>query len=509
VPAEVIMPSSDLETFDVVIIGAGLSGINAAYRLQQDLPSASFVILEAKNVVGGTWSFWKYPGARTDSSLALFGLPWFPWPDEFDFAPAGRLARYIEEAAAYCGADRKTRFRHKVLGSSWSSEEQRWTLDVRVGGEDEATGSGRQINIKASWILNCTGYYSYEKPQEATIPGIDNFGGEVVHPQFWTDGISWKGKRVVVVGSGATAITMVPSLVEDAAHVTMLQRSPSYVMAMPQRSAVSAFLQRWLPARWAAWLNFCRQIVLENLFVQTVMRHPNFGRRLLKKAALRYLPKGYDYDVHFNPRYAPFDQRPGFAPDGNFLKALGRPDCEIVTDVIDTVTASGIRLRSGKFIQADMLITATGLYVQLLDGMTPLVDGEPARVAGRHVWRSCMIDGLPNAASIVGYTYGTWTPGADIHTSVVLEVMKHARAVGATSATPTLTEAQRRTLPRNPAIPNSSGYLVRAHERLPVSAGVGPWYNGIGWFYDLFWWKVGGVKTGMRYTIPDKRKKET
>lgn len=397
----------EIEEFDVVIIGAGLTGINAAYRLQTVLPDATFTILEGRDIIGGTSAFWKYPSARSDSSLAIFGLPWYPWPHDMDFAPAPLIRDYLEAAAVAEGIDRRVCFHHRVLSQSWSTPEQMWTLQVQIG--------DAMRPFKARWVISCAGYYDYDKPLDVTIPGIDRFGGEVVHPQFWKDNVAYEGKRVVVIGSGATAVTLLPALAEKAARVTMLQRSPSYVFSLPGKDTRTAFLKRWLPLKLASTIDWWRRMILESIFLVIMWSFPNYGRKLLRHEAKRRLPRDYPVDVRFNPSYPPFDQRLCLCPDDDFFKAIHRPNCEVVTDTINTVTETAIKLASGRELEVDMIITATGLHMQLNNGQASLVDSTPVHPGERYVWRSCMIEGVPNSCAIIGYTAGTWTPGADIH----------------------------------------------------------------------------------------------
>lgn len=493
------------EEFDVVIIGAGLSGINSAYLLQTQVPGARYVVLEARDTVGGTWAYWKYPGARSDSASAVFRFRWHSWPHDVDFADAPLIQAYAEDAVRAQGIDRHVRFGQHVDAMRWSTAEQRWTLEV-AGSSDTDTDS--LTTYHARWVIHCGGYYSYDKAQQVVIPGLDGFGGTVSHPQFWTpaDDAAVAGRRVVLVGSGATAITMLPHLAASAAHVTMLQRSPSYVLALPRRSSVSALLRRWLPRRLADAVDWYRQMAAEHLVVYLLSRFPRLGRRLLRAQARSRLPSDCPVDEHFRPRYPPFEQRLCMAPDGDFFRALHRPNCAIVTAAIDTVTADGIRLRDGRVIPADVIITATGLHVQLLGGHRPLVDGRPVDLSQRFVWRSCMVEGLPNAALIIGYTTVTWIPGADVRFRTVLSVIRRMRSLGATSAVPTLDPAVRDALPRRPVFPNSSGYLVQARDRLPISSGRYPWVNGLNWFYDAWYNAFGSPKDGIVYTVPGKTK---
>ncbi len=495
--------AAEPEDFDAVIIGAGLSGINTAYRLQTELPDVRFIVLEARDVIGGTWSFWKYPGARSDSSLAVFALKWHPWPHDADLAEAGLISSYLEEAAAAQGIDRKIRLRHRVVGTNWSTPEQAWTLRVEVGGGESGTATRL---LRTRWILGCSGYYDYDKAGPADIPGLGDFAGEVVHPQFWTDDIDYAGKRVVIVGSGATAITLLPAVAKQASHVTMLQRSPSYVLSIPASDRATRFLKRWLPLPLACRLSWWRQMLLESLVIWLFTTFPIWARRQLRAQAKRALPANVPVDVHFNPRYSPFEQRLCMCPDGDFFRALRQPNCDIVTDTIDAVTPTGMRLSSGRELEADMIITATGLYLQLNNGQAPVVDGLAVPLGERYGWRGCMVEGVPNMCLIIGYTGATWTPGADVRCRTVLAIMRHMRRIGATSVSPRMDPVERAVAPRLPVLHNSSGYIVRARDRLPLATGRDPWRSGRSWIYDAWVFRSGGVTKGMAYTVPEKAK---
>jgi len=494
------------EILDIVVIGAGLSGINAAHRLQTELPHLSYTILESRERIGGTWDFWKYPGARTDSSMAMFGLYWFPWRRRENMAAAADLRQYIEDAAAFEGIDQKIRLRHRVVEARWRSDEELWT--VLVDATNPTDGSVERKTIKAWWLIGASGYYNYEKPMDTVIPGLNTFGGQVVHPQFWNDSIDYTGKKVIIIGSGATAITLLPAMAETTEHITMLQRSPSYIFSLP-RNNHPYFWANFLPTRWTDKFNWWAGMMVETLFVGVLSYFPEFGRNFIRGEIKKKIPATIDMDTHFNPRYSPFQQRLCFCPSGDFFKTLRRPDVDIVTDTIETVTPTGIRLSSGRTLDADMIITATGLHVELLSNMELYVDD--ARVdttlGERFAWNNCMIEGVPNAAVLMGYVATSWTPGADVRTQQVIKVIKHMERTGATSMTPTVDggETGRAKLPRLPAMPLTSTYAVTAKDRLPMVASVGPWRVGENWVADTWNLLFGTITKGVRYTY-GKRK---
>ncbi|KAL8408661.1 hypothetical protein RB594_007202 [Gaeumannomyces avenae] len=508
---------ASVEELDVLIIGAGLSGVNSAYRIREAFPDVRYAILERREVMGGTWNFWKYPGVRSDSTLALFGMPWHPWPHGTDFASAELINEYISDAAASQGIDKHIRFRHDVQDASWSSEEQRWMLTVKVpaaGGQDAVRA------FKASWMIMCSGYYNYDSPRKFEIPGLDHFAGQVVHPQFWDpEKVNYRGKRVVIVGSGATAVTLLPSLAKEASQVTMLQRSPTYVMALPSRDRWTARLRSWLGQDIGGYIDWWRRILIEFLFVKFLLNFPNAGRKVITDEAKRLLPKDFPVDIHFNPAYNPFQQRLCFCPDADFFKALSKPNCEVVTATIETCDTYGIKLQPGQQpkgdhsykpparIDADIIVTATGLHMQLLGGRAPIIDGVPHPINESYVWRSCMLDGIPNACAVIGYTAATWTPGADVHIKTALKVMRHQRKLGATSVVPYIEPSERKKMPKLPVMPNNSTYILEGNARMPMSGGRDPWRNGQNWWADSFALLFGSVTKGLRYTIPVAKEK--
>lgn len=518
------------DIYDFIVVGAGLSGINSAYRLQTELPGARFTVLEGRARLGGTWSFFRFPGIRSDSNLAVFGFPWRPWRHDKDMAGADLILDYIEAAAHEQGIDRRIRFRRRVVSAAWSTPDQLWTLrvvepvdedddrhhDVAVSGAGNGDGgetttappATRTTEYRTRFMLNCTGYYSYDRPRATAIPGLDGFAGRVAHPQFWPADLDYAGRRVVVVGSGATAITMVPVLARTAARVTMLQRSPSYVMSLPSVSPANAFLKRWLPPRLAHPVNWWRAFCMEQLFVLFSLAFPRASRRLLLAGVRKQLPARVSVDDHFTPRYAPFDQRLCLTPDNEFFKAFHRDNCDIVTDTIEAVTEDAILTTSGKRIEADIIVTATGLHVELLGGQVPLVDGVPVDISHEFVWRGAMLTGLPNAGSVTGYTTSSWTLGADACVKLLIRVYKRMQRLGATSVVPVLEaspDGKPAPAPSKPVIGHSSTYFRDAEGRLPRITGASPWYGRVSPGYDTWQRWFGGLEKGLKYTIPEKK----
>lgn len=484
--------------FDVVIIGAGISGINAAYRVQTQLPAGtSYTILEARDSIGGTWDLFKYPGIRSDSDLYTFGFPWRPWMDERCIAEGPAIVNYMKEAAASEGIDSHIQLRHKLQTASWSSELQKWRLDVTSGSEAAAPKT-----FYATFLIMGTGYYDYDEPLRATIPGIDTFAGQVVHPQFWPASLDTTGRRIVIIGSGATAITLLPNLASSggAAHVTMLQRSPSYIVSQPLVSTLDNALRACLPAAAAFRLIRWRYLLTGYLFYFFCRACPTRARRLLRRETEKQLAdSGVAFDPHFKPRYGPWDQRVCACPDADFFAALRTGSASVVTDTIARVTASGIALASGGAeLPCDIIVTATGLQMRIGGGVKIVVDGREVRLGEKLLWRGALLQDVPNAAFMIGYTNASWTLGADAAAQLVTRVMRRMRDEGATSCVPRVAKGEE--VPRPEAFMKlNSGYINRALERLPKAGDRGPWKARWSYFSDLWNAKVGHVTRGLEF----------
>ena len=513
-------------SYDIIIVGAGLSGINSAYQLRRQLPDHSFAILEARDRVGGTWDFFNYPGIRCDSPMPVYALPWRPWADDRLIVDAHEIRDYIDDAATSSGIAEKIRFGHRLTAASWSSTRQRWSLDVDVSTNANANANtnadtdnnrpaeGHGVERKvfdAKFVVWCSGYYDYKNPLPAVIPGIERFQGQVVHPQFWSDEADFAGKRVVIIGSGATTITVFPAIAKTAASATMLQRSPSYVAPVPARDNwLGSLIRLVLPSPWAAWVNRWRAIFGEYIPFAVLSTFPSLARSVLMNAAKSRLPPHIDVAKHFTPSYNAFEQRVCFCPDGDFFDALHQPNCEIVTDTIDTVTETGIKTTSGRVLDADMIVTATGLTMTACGNVPITIDGgAPVNdtLGGRYFWNGVMVEGLPNSGLIIGYVAQTWTPGADARIRLLINVLSHMDRVGASSATPTIDPEVRKTLPRKPALHNNSTYVVSARSRIPMVADVGPWKYGQSFPADMWTALFGSSTDGMKYVLPAEQKK--
>lgn len=464
-----------VEHLDVLIIGAGLSGVGAAYRLQTECPGKSYAIIEGRANLGGTWDLFRYPGIRSDSDMFTLGYPFRPWTDAKAIADGPSILAYIRETAEDFGIDRHIRFHHHVTHASWSSETSTWTVDVERGDATEP------IRITCSFLYLCSGYYSYEGGHMPEYPGIDAFAGEVIHPQAWPEDLDHRHKRIVVIGSGATAVTLVPALAAEAAQVTMLQRSPSYIASLPARDGLADALRRRLPEHLAHRIARWKNVLITTAFYQLCRRRPTLARRLLKLGVARLLPEGFDTDRHFTPTYEPWDQRLCLVPDGDLFKALSSGRAAIVTDRIDTFIEDGIRLQSGDELDADIVISATGLTVVACGGIQLEVDGEAVDVGRCLTYRGHMLSGVPNLALCVGYTNASWTLRADLSSRSVCRLLNHMDERGYSRAVPTL---EGPSVEARPILDLTSGYVQRAAEILPKQGPKAPWHLGQNYILD-------------------------
>ncbi|HKD99040.1 MAG TPA: NAD(P)/FAD-dependent oxidoreductase [Micromonosporaceae bacterium] len=451
---------------DVLIVGAGLSGIGAACHLRREAPDVTYAIVEARAVSGGTWELFRYPGVRSDSDMYTLGYNFRPWQSPHSIAGGGEILRYLRETAEAYGVDKEIEYHTRVVGADWSASDTRWTVTV----EDPETGT-RSVRT-CGFLYLCSGYYRYDEGYTPTWPGQDEFGGTVVHPQFWPADLDVTGKRVVVVGSGATAVTLVPALADTAAKVTQVQRSPSYVMALPARDPLARPLRRLLPERRVYAALRWKNVRLAGLFYRLFRRYPARARAMLDKAARKSLPPGYDVDTHFNPRYDPWDQRLCLAPDGDFFHAIRSGRAEIVTDHIESFTQAGLRLRSGATLDADVIVTATGLNLLPLGGIALTLDGEAVKAPEHVAYKGMMLDGVPNMAFALGYTNASWTLKVDLVSSYVCRLVAGMKRDGYAVVTPRLPA---RPMDTKPFIEMTSGYFERSRDLLPLQGDKAPW----------------------------------
>jgi cation diffusion facilitator CzcD-associated flavoprotein CzcO len=452
--------------FDVLVVGAGLSGIGAAHHLQTKCPWASYAIFEARDAIGGTWDLFRYPGVRSDSDMFTLGYPFRPWTGEKAIADGSSILDYVVSTAREAGIDEKIRFGHRIVAAAWSTEDARWTVTV------ERADTGATFEVTCNFLFSCSGYYRYDRGYLPDFDGIERFEGTVVHPQFWPEDLDDTGKRVIVIGSGATAVTLVPAMAERAGHVTMLQRSPTYVVSMPATNAVANRLRRVLPRRIAGTVVRWMNALFTQGTYQVSRRWPSLMKKVMRKGVERELPAGYDIDTHFTPTYNPWDQRVCLVPDGDLFAAICAGTASVVTDHIEGFTEGGIRLTSGTELEADIIVTATGLEVLFLGGIAVSVDGEPVDPAQRMTYKGMMLEGVPNLAFAIGYTNASWTLKADLTSGYVVRLLDHLRRTGLRQCTP----VNRGTAQDTSSILSlSSGYLTRALDRLPKQGSAFPW----------------------------------
>jgi monooxygenase len=460
------MAESEVEHVDVLVIGAGLSGVGAGCHLTMSCPGKSFVILESRDTIGGTWDLFRYPGIRSDSDMYTLGYPFRPWKEAKAIADGPSILRYIRETAQEFGVDKKIRFRQKVVSAAWSSEDVRWTVDI------ERLDTGERLQMTADFVLTCTGYYRYDEGYTPEFTGTDHFRGTIVHPQHWPEELDYTGKRVVVIGSGATAVTLVPSMAPDAAHVTMLQRSPSYVLALSEQDPLARLLRKFLSPAAAFPVIRWKNVLTATLFYQLSKRRPALVKKLLRKGLEAALPSGYAIDTHFKPKYDPWDQRLCFVPDGDLFKVLSDGSASIETDTIDTFTETGLRLASGKELEADIVITATGLNMLAVGGMSFFVDGRRVKLSETVGYKGMMFSGIPNLATAVGYTNASWTLKCDLTCEYVCRLLNYMADEGYTQVVPTRPDPSEPTMP---FIDLKSGYVQRSIDDFPRQGLKAPW----------------------------------
>ena len=478
------------EHVDVLIVGAGLSGVGTACHLQAHCPGKSYAILEARDAIGGTWDLFRYPGIRSDSDMFTLGYNFRPWPDGKAIADGPAIRSYVRETAGDHGVDEKIRFHHKVVRAEWFTDEARWSVTA------ERTDTGETVELTCSFLFGATGYYRYDEGYLPQFEGTERFRGEIVHPQHWPEDLDYYGKRVVVIGSGATAVTLVPAMAQRAVHVTMLQRSPSYVVTLPATDPIAEVLTRRLPAKVAYALVRWKNVLLTMLSFNLSRRYPHAMRKVIRRGVQRRLPEGYDVDTHFNPRYNPWQQRMCLVPDSDLFEALGRGDASIVTDDIETFTETGLKLTSGAELEADVIVTATGLNLLLLGGIELAVDGEDVDFAAKVAYKGMMLSGVPNLAIALGYTNASWTLKCDLVAEYVCRLLNHMDAHGYAIATP---QAPDPSLPVEPFIDFNSGYVLRSIADLPKQGATPPWRLHQNYFRDIRMLRRGPVDDAMEF----------
>jgi cation diffusion facilitator CzcD-associated flavoprotein CzcO len=460
----------------VAVIGAGISGINTAYRLHEAHPSLNYTIFESRAELGGTWSFFKYPGLRSDSDLFSFGFEWNPWESEKVIAEADSILTYLHQSIRSFGGDKHLEYDHRLDSLNWSSEEQLWALNF-------STKSGRRV-VKARWVVLGTGYYDYSSALPTVIPGLDHFKGQVVHPQFWPEDLDLTGKKVAIVGSGATAITILPNISPQTESVTIIQRSPSYIQGIPSVDPQSQFLKRYLPSSWANRILRIKYLLLSYLFFTFCQTFPRKARSLLASATRKELPKSIPFDPHFIPKYSPWDQRLCACPDGDFFVALRSGKAKIVTGHIECVTEDSIRIKDQpeSTLAVDVIVTATGLKLLIGGGAKVSVNGKEVVIPDKMMWKGCMIQDVPNLIAVIGYTNASWTLGADVAAKNLVRLLAQTQRSRSLSATP-------RSLAQTEVTPFmklQSTYLLKGRGHMPKAGTVYPWLPRGSYFGDMW-----------------------
>ncbi|HEX6653880.1 MAG TPA: NAD(P)/FAD-dependent oxidoreductase [Thermoleophilaceae bacterium] len=488
----------ETEHVDVLIVGAGLSGVGAACHLEMESPGRTYAILEARDAIGGTWDLFRYPGIRSDSDMFTLGYDFRPWEEGKAIADGPSIRRYVRETARDHDVERHIRFHHRVVRADWSSEDAHWLVEA------ERTDTGETVRLTCSFLYGCTGYYRYDEGYLPHLEGRERFGGPIVHPQHWPDDLDYDGKRVVVIGSGATAVTLVPAMAERAAHVTMLQRSPSYVVTLPAEDQLSNFLRRRLPSKAAYAVVRWKNVLLQMATFNLSRARPELMKKVIRRGVLKRLPAGYEVDLHFKPRYNPWEQRLCLVPDNDLFDAISAGTASVVTDEIETFTETGIRLRSGDELVADVIVTATGLNVLLFGGVDVAVDGEPVDFSEGILYKGMMVCGVPNFAMALGYTNASWTLKCDLIAHYVCRLLNHMQEHGHEIATP---------LPPGPSVATepfidfNAGYVLRAVELLPKQGPTSPWRLYQNWFRDVRLLRRGPVDDSMQFSsrAPSRR----
>ncbi len=475
-----------MEHVDVLVVGAGLSGIGAACRLRMECPGKSFVILEGRAASGGTWDLFRYPGVRSDSDMYTLGYRFRPWRDPKAIADGPAILNYIRETAAEYGVDKMIRYGHRVRRASWSSEEARWTVEAET---EPGKGVAR---FTCNFLHLCTGYYDYEGGYTPEWAGVERFRGRIVHPQKWPDDLDYAGQRVVVIGSGATAVTLVPALAQRAAHVTMLQRSPTYVVSRPAEDRLANWFRRRLPDGAAYALTRWKNVLLGMFFYNLARKRPELFKRMLAKGVRRQLGEAYDAK-HFTPRYNPWDQRLCLVPDSDLFRAIREGGASVVTDHIESFTETGLRLKSGQHLDADIIVTATGLVLKLISGLRLLVDGAPVGLPQTLVYKGMMFSEVPNLAFAIGYTNASWTLKCDLTAEYVCRLLNHMDGHGYAVCTPRVNDPD---LGDEPVIDFTSGYVRRALHTLPRQGSKTPWRLHQNYVRDLSMMRYGRVDDG-------------
>jgi len=481
-----------VEHFDVIIVGAGLSGIGAAVHLQKDCPGKTYAILEGRAASGGTWDLFRYPGIRSDSDMYTLGYGFKPWTNAKAIADGPAILDYVRETSAENGVEPHIRYNHMVKRASWSTTEARWTV--------EAERNGEIVRLTCSFLFMCSGYYKYAEGYTPDFPGLADFKGAFVHPQKWPEDLDYRGKKVVVIGSGATAVTLVPEMAKDAAHVTMLQRSPTYMASRPAEDAIANWLRKRVPLKLAYGLTRWKNVLFQMFFFNMARKRPDRVKDRLIGMVKEQLPEGYDVEKHFTPRYNPWDQRLCLVPDNDLFATIKEGRASVVTDHIESFTATGLKLKSGEALDADIIVSATGLTLELLGGVQMRVDGVDVEMSKTVNYKGMMYSDVPNMASSFGYTNASWTLKSDLTCAYVCRLLNHMDRVGMKQATPRLRSGAIET---DPWLDFSSGYVQRSIDKFPRQGKESPWRVHQNYIRDLMDLKFGAVDDdAMEFSNP-------
>jgi monooxygenase len=475
-----------IESVDVLVVGAGISGIGAGYHLQTYCPGKSYLILEGRDDLGGTWDLFRYPGIRSDSDMHTLGFSFRPWKEAKAIADGPSIKKYLRETARDYGIDKHIRYQHRVRRAAWDSETARWTVDVERGPEKE------RLQISCNFLFMASGYYDYAEGYTPEFAGREAFQGTIVHPQHWPEALDYRGKRVIVIGSGATAVTLVPEMAKDAAHVTMLQRSPTYMVSRPSQDKVANGLRKVLPSRVAYGLTRWKNVLFGMYFYKKTRTNPEGVNKWVLDRVEKLLPPGYDM-AHFTPSYNVWDQRLCLVPDDDLFGAIKNGSAEVVTGQIERFTARGILLKDGRELEADIIVTATGLKLQLLSGVEYIIDGQAFHPSQAMTYKAMMFEGVPNLATSFGYTNASWTLKADLTCMYVCRLLNHMDRTGTQIATPVLNDPD---VQPEPWLSFTSGYVQRALEVLPKQGSKRPWKVHQNYAKDLLDLKFGKVDDG-------------
>ncbi len=482
--------------FDVLIVGAGLSGIGAGYHLQNKCPNKTYAILESRDCIGGTWDLFRYPGVRSDSDMYTLGYSFRPWTEPKSIADGPSILKYVRDTASIYGIDQKIRFGHAVKRASWSTDDAQWTVEV------EQKTSGEIVRFTCSFLFMCSGYYKYANGYTPDFAGVANYAGRIVHPQKWTDDIDYAGKKVVVIGSGATAVTLVPEMAKTAAHVTMLQRSPTYVVARPDTDAIADWLRARLPSKLAYAVTRWKNVLLGMFFFRLARRKPERMKTMILGGVRQALGPEYDVGTHFTPRYNPWDQRLCLVPNGDLFAAIRTGQASVVTDEIETFTERGLKLASGADLDADIIVTATGLDLQILGGLDVAVDGNKIDFSKTMNYKGLMYSNVPNFAAAFGYTNASWTLKCDLSCAYVCRLLNYMDRHGYRQCVPANSDP---SVTEEPLLAFSSGYVQRAIARMPKQGSKKPWKLYQNYALDIVSLKFGSMNDdAMKFSERNK-----